>query len=60
MISPGWTAEDDEASRDGFDPRPAVIVHHAGQTQAQEIPTPWSLINVHAVVEQVLHGATSR
>jgi hypothetical protein len=53
---PGWTAEDREASRAGFDPRPAVIVHHAGQTQGDVNAAPWSLINVHTVVEQVLHG----
>jgi hypothetical protein len=53
---PGWTAEDAQASRAGFDPRPAVIVHQAGQTQAAVNATPWSLLNVHTVVEQVLHG----
>ncbi|MGA8940169.1 MAG: sulfatase-like hydrolase/transferase [Acidobacteriaceae bacterium] len=53
---PAWTAEDEQASRAGFDPRPAVIVHHAGQTQAELNATPWSLLNVHSVVEQVLHG----
>jgi hypothetical protein len=53
---PGWTAEDRAASKAGFDPRPAVIVHRAGQTQPQVDDTPWSLINVHAVIEQVLHG----
>jgi hypothetical protein len=53
---PAWTAEDAQASRSGFDPRPAVIVHHAGQTQGGLNATPWSLINVHTVVEQVLHG----
>ena len=53
---PGWTAEDARASLDGFDPRPAVIVHHAGQTQGNVNATPWSLLNVHTVVEQVLHG----
>jgi Sulfatase len=57
---PGWTAEDREASQAGFDSRPAVIVHHAGQTQANENTTPWSLISVHAVVEQVLHGGAGR
>jgi Sulfatase len=57
---PGWTAEDREASQAGFDERPAVIVHHAGQTQAEENATPWSLIKVHAVIEQVLHGGTGR
>lgn len=53
---PGWTAEDAQASRSGFDPRPAVLVHHAGQTQTETNAAPWSLLNVHAVVEQVLHG----
>jgi hypothetical protein len=53
---PGWTAEDREASRRGFDSRPAVIVHHAGQTAGELNATPWSLLNVHQVVEEVLHG----
>jgi hypothetical protein len=53
---PAWTAEDDAASRSGFDPRPAVIIHEAGQTQAQVNATAWSLLNVHTVIEQVLHG----
>jgi hypothetical protein len=54
-----WTAEDAQASHAGFDPRPAVIVHHAGQTQPQMNAMPWSLINIHAVVEQVLHGGSA-
>lgn len=57
---PAWTAEDAQASRSGFDPRPAVIVHHAGQTQGDEDAAPWSLLNVHTVVEQVLHGGTGK
>ena len=57
---PNWTAEDQAASRSGFDPRPAVIIHQAGQTQPQTVTTPWSLLNVHAVVEQVLHNQSIR
>jgi hypothetical protein len=57
---PAWTDEDDKVSGDDFDPRPAVIVHHAGQTQPEVISTPWPLINVHAVVEEVLQGAPVR
>jgi hypothetical protein len=53
---PTWTPEDERASRGGFDPRPAVILHQAGQTQPQIIATPWTLLNVHAIVEQVLHS----
>ena len=57
---PGWTAEDAEASRTGFDPRPAVIVHHAGQGGPGVNSTAWSLLNVHGVVEQVLRGEPTR
>jgi arylsulfatase A-like enzyme len=53
---PSWTAEDDAASRSGFDPRPAVIIHQAGQTTPLVNATAWSLVNVHAVIEQVLRG----
>jgi membrane-anchored protein YejM (alkaline phosphatase superfamily) len=51
-----WTQEDAEASRAGFDPRPAVIVHLAGQTQAKADAQPWSLLNVHTVLGQVIRG----
>jgi len=53
---PAWTAEDEAASHDHFDPRPAVIIHRAGQTEASVVDSPWSLLNVHAVVEQVIRG----
>jgi hypothetical protein len=53
---PEWTHEDAQASRAGFDPQPAVIVHLAGQTQPELNATPWSLLNVHTVVEQAIHG----
>jgi hypothetical protein len=57
---PAWTAEDAHASRSGFDPRPAVIIHHAGQTQAELNATPWSLVQVHTFIEQVLHGVAAQ
>lgn len=53
---PAWTREDDAASRGHFDPRAAVIVHGAGQTQAAMMDSPWSLLNVHTIAEQVVHG----
>ena len=53
---PSWTREDEAASHDDFDPRPAVIIHRAGQTEASVVHTPWSLLNVHSVLEQVVHG----
>jgi len=57
---PAWTDEDDAASRNGFDPRPALIIHQAGQTQPQTNATAWSLLNVHGVVEEVVHGEPVR
>ncbi|SEG25387.1 Sulfatase [Bryocella elongata] len=53
---PSWTEEDDAASRDIFDPRPAVIIHQAGQTKSQTHTEKWDLLKIHDVVEQVLHG----
>jgi hypothetical protein len=57
---PAWTKEDTLASRGGFDGRPAIIIHHADQTQPEVDATAWSLLNVHLVVEQVLHGETAQ
>jgi len=57
---PSWTQEDEEASRDDFDPRPAVVIHQAGQTQAQAVTAAWPLLNVHGVVEQVIHGQATQ
>jgi hypothetical protein len=53
---PAWTAEDDAAARNFFDTRPALLVHHAGQTQPQTEASAWPLIQVHQVVENVLQG----
>jgi len=53
---PAWTDEDDAASRGGFDPRPAVLIHQAGQTTPETNSRPWSILNIHEVLEQVLHG----
>jgi len=53
---PAWTDEDDAASRGVFDQRPALLVHQPGQQQPQTVAKPWPVIQVHGVVEQVLHG----
>jgi hypothetical protein len=53
---PAWTDEDDAASRTGFDPRPAVIIHQAGQTTPATNTHPWSILNIHEVMEQILHN----
>jgi len=54
--SPSWTHEDDVASKDVFDTRPALLIHQAGQIQPQTNTAAWPLIRVHAMVEEVLHG----
>jgi hypothetical protein len=53
---PAWTEEDDAAARNFFDTRPALLVHHAGQTQPLTESSAWPLIQVHQVVENVLQG----
>jgi membrane-anchored protein YejM (alkaline phosphatase superfamily) len=51
-----WTEEDEAVSRGVFDPRAALLIHQAGQTQPGTNSTAWPLLRVHDVVEQVLHG----
>ncbi len=51
-----WTLEDEQASHRVFDTRAALLIHQAGQAQPQIVSTPWSLLNVHTFVEDVLHG----
>jgi hypothetical protein len=52
---PAWTQEDDAASRGVFDQRPALLIHQSGQNQPQLVAKRWPMIQVHSVVEQVLH-----
>ena len=51
---PAWTDEDDNASRGVFDPRPLVLIHHAGQTAPQTVSAEWPLLNIHQVLEDQL------
>ncbi|HEX4156771.1 MAG TPA: sulfatase-like hydrolase/transferase [Acidobacteriaceae bacterium] len=53
---PGWTDEDEQASHDVFDPRPALLIHAAGQTQPETDARAVPLMVVHQVVEDVLQG----
>ncbi len=53
---PAWSDEDDAAARRGFDPRPAMIIHQPGQTKPLTNDRPWSILNVHEVLEQIVHG----
>ncbi len=55
---PAWTEEDDAASRNVFDQRPALLIHQAGQNQPETVTSAWPLVQVHGVVEQVLENQT--
>jgi hypothetical protein len=57
---PAWTEEDEQASRGLFDPRPALLIHQPAQSTPQTVATPWPLIQVHSVVEQLLHQPIAR
>jgi hypothetical protein len=51
---PAWTTDDEQASRGVFDPRPALLIHQPAQSQPRTIATPWPILQVHSVVEQIL------
>ncbi len=55
---PAWTEEDDQASRSEFDPRPALLIHNAGQTHPETDGRALSLLFVHKALEDVLQGKT--
>jgi hypothetical protein len=45
---PGWSAEDERISHRGaWDPRPLVLIHAAGQQDAQTVTEPTSLMLIH-------------
>jgi hypothetical protein len=49
---PAWTDEDDHASHDFFDTRPALLIHLAGQTT----PATNSIIDIHNVVDRIVRS----
>lgn len=53
---PAWTEEDDAASRRGFDPRPALLIHQPGQHQPATASQPWPILQVHSVLEEAIHS----
>jgi hypothetical protein len=49
--TPGWSAEDERVSHGGeWDPRPFLLIHAAGQTNAAIVASPTSLMFVHDFV----------
>ena len=48
---PGWSAEDERISHGGaWDPRPVLLIHAAGQNNAETMRAPTSLMFVHDFV----------
>lgn len=54
--TPTWTDEDDHASRGTFDTRPALLIHQAGQSKPQTVATPYPLIQVHDIIDNILRN----
>ena len=49
--TPGWSDEDERVSHGGqWDPRPFLLIHAAGQTNATTVSSPTSLMFVHDFV----------
>jgi len=55
----GWTAEDERASGGAFDPRPALLIHMAGQTTAGRATQEFSLLKLHDVISGILKSAAT-
>lgn len=53
---PSWTEEDEQASKGEFDPRPELLIHRAGQTEAQTDARAMPLMYVHGLIEDVVRG----
>jgi hypothetical protein len=58
--TPGWSAEDEDISHGGgWDPRPLLLIHAAGQTKPAIVTSPTSLMFVHdfvaAQIQAVAH-----
>ncbi|MGB6130203.1 MAG: sulfatase-like hydrolase/transferase [Acidobacteriaceae bacterium] len=53
---PGWAAEDARASRGGFDPRPLLMVHFPGETEATTVARPVPLLSMHGLLLEMMAG----
>jgi len=57
--TPGWSAEDERISRGGqWDPRPILLIHAAGQHNAETVAAPTSLMVVHDVVAAQIQASS--
>jgi hypothetical protein len=55
--TPSWTAEDAAVSHgELFDPRPMLMIHLAGQTTPATVSSPYPLLQVHDVLDDLAEG----
>jgi hypothetical protein len=53
---PGWTREDDAASRGHFDPRPVLSIHLPHEWAGSQVTHPFPESGLHEVIESLLRG----
>jgi Sulfatase len=55
---PTWSPEDNAASHDTFDPRPALLIHTPNHSQPITNTSPWPLLQIHDVIQNTLKQPT--
>jgi sulfatase-like protein len=51
-----WTKEDEQASQNGFDSRPVLMVHFPAQRTPTDIAQPMNSLVMHAILSAMLEG----
>jgi sulfatase-like protein len=54
-----WTKEDEQASQNGFDSRPVLIVHFPAQRSPMDIAQPMNSLIMHSMLAAILEGKVS-
>jgi hypothetical protein len=55
--SAGWTNEDEQLAKGGFDPRPVLLVHFPGEEQGSAISEPVDSLVMHEILQETLRGS---
>jgi hypothetical protein len=53
---PDWTAEDERASKGGFDTRPFYLVKLAGEQKGAKIDAPFRALDTRGLMDELLGG----
>ncbi|HKR26652.1 MAG TPA: hypothetical protein VJS11_04325 [Acidobacteriaceae bacterium] len=54
--TPDWTKEEEEISRDTFDPRPVFLIHFPGETNGVDIRSAMPELEEHDIIAGILNG----